>query len=207
MASEFQLETPRLRLRSWRDSDLPDFAAINADPRVMEFLPTVLTREETGAAVERIVSHIEDHGFGLWAVEVVGRKGCAGFVGLSVPRFEAPFIPSVEVGWRLAYDVWGRGLATEAAAAALDDGFDRMGFDEVVSFTVTENYRSQRVMQKLGMTRSPDEDFDHPLLPPGRRLRRHVLYRLSQSAWKDRRRAASDAGSPTKGSEVSGANA
>ena len=182
MHADVALSTPRLRLRSWRDQDLAPFAAMNADPRVMEFQPNVLTRAESDERVARINRHFDRHGFGLWAVEVVGLTPFAGFVGLAVPAFDAPFTPCVEIGWRLAAEHWGRGYATEAARAALAFAFNRLGLGEVVSFTVPANLRSWRVMERLGMTRSEADDFDHPNLPEGHPLRRHVLYRLRRTA-------------------------
>ena len=127
--------------------------------------------------VDRIEAGFAADGFGLWAVEVAGGPPFIGFVGLAVPRFEAHFTPAVEVGWRLAREHWGRGYATEAARAALDYGFGTVGLEEVVSLTVPANTRSIAVMERLGMTRDPADDFDHPRLPEGHRLRRHVLYR------------------------------
>lgn len=171
------IHTARLHLRLWRDEDLPAFAALNADPRVMEFLPKPLDRAESDARAASIRAHFARHGFGLWAVEAPGVADFIGFVGLSVPQFEAPFMPCVEIGWRLAREHWGSGYATEAARAALDFGFQRQGLEEIVSFTVPANRRSRGVMERIGMTRTPDDDFDHPALPEGHPLRRHVLYR------------------------------
>src|SRR5437762_123061 len=156
------IETSRLHLRPWRDQDLPAFAALNADARVMEFLPSPLTRPESDARAASIREHFDRHGFGLWAVEIPGVVSFAGFVGLSVPTFQAHFTPCVEVGWRLAYEHWGQGYATEAATAAVDFGFTNCGLTEIVSYTVPANHRSRRVMERLGMTCSPDEAFDHP---------------------------------------------
>lgn len=176
------IRTPRLRLRDWRDEDLAPFAAMNADPTVMEFFPRPLDRAESDAAVGRIREHFARHGFGLWAVEVPVAAEFIGFVGLSVPRFEAHFTPCVEIGWRLARDHWGRGYATEAARAVLDLAFGRPGPDEVVSYTAAVNLRSRAVMERIGMTRSPGDDFDHPWLPEGHALRPHVLYRIGRPA-------------------------
>jgi RimJ/RimL family protein N-acetyltransferase len=174
------IHTPRLHLRLWRDEDLPAFAALNADPRVMEFFPKPLDRAESDARVARIRDQFAQCGFGLWAVDVPGVADFIGFVGLSVTDLEAHFTPCVEVGWRLAHEHWGRGYATEAARAALDIGFRRLALDELVSFRVPTNRRSRGVMQRIGMTRSPADDFDHPALPEGHPLRRHVLYRASR---------------------------
>jgi RimJ/RimL family protein N-acetyltransferase len=175
-----ELRTPRLLLRAWRDDDLDALAALNADPEVVEHLPGPLSRDESAAMLERVRAHFEAHGFGLWAVEAPGGV-VVGFTGLSIPRFTAAFTPCVEVGWRLARSAWGNGYATEAARASVVDGFERVGLRETVSFTVPENTRSRRVMERLGMTRSEADDFDHPALPAGHRLRRHVLYRLPRS--------------------------
>jgi RimJ/RimL family protein N-acetyltransferase len=177
-----EIRTSRLLLRRWRAEDRVPFSALNADPRVVEFLPAALRREDSDALIERIEGHFEKYGFGLWALEVPGVAPFAGFVGLSNPRFEAPFIPCVEIGWRLAADFWGRGYATEAARAALAFGFEDLELEEIVSFTVADNVRSRRVMEKIGMARSPKDDFDHPELPEGHRLRRHVLYRITRAA-------------------------
>jgi RimJ/RimL family protein N-acetyltransferase len=173
-----ELVTTRLRLRAWRPEDREPFAALNADPRVGEFLGGPLDRASSDAVATRIDAHFAAHGFGLWAVEIVGGPAFAGFVGLSVPRFSAPFTPCVEIGWRLAVDCWGHGYASEGARAVLDHGFGELGLTEIVSFTVPSNLRSRRVMEKLGMVRDPDGDFDHPALPEGHPLRRHVLYRV-----------------------------
>ena len=158
----------------------------------MEHFPATLGREESDALAARIREHLAVRGFGLWAVEVPGRVPFIGFVGLAVPRFEAPFTPCVEIGWRLAAEHWGRGYATEAATAVLAHAFGPLGLAEVVSFTVPANRRSRRVMERLGMTRSPADDFEHPGLPDGHPLRPHVLYRLSQSAWLTSQAGRSD---------------
>jgi RimJ/RimL family protein N-acetyltransferase len=179
-----RLTTGRLCLRPWREQDLAPFAALNADPRVVEFLPKPMTRAESDATAARIGEHFECHGFGLWAVEILGVADFIGFVGLSVPTFEAHFTPCVEVGWRLAYDHWGHGYATEAAQAALVFAFRSLRLDQVVSFTVPANDRSRRVMERLGLTRSPNDDFEHPNLEDGHPLRHHVLYRLPRPVWE-----------------------
>jgi RimJ/RimL family protein N-acetyltransferase len=172
--------TPRLLLRLWRDEDLPAFAAMNGDPKVMEHFPKPLDRTESDAAAARIREHFVLRGFGFWAVEVPGVADFIGFVGLSVPTFETHFTPCVEIGWRLAFEHWGHGYATEAARVSLDFGFRHLALDEIVSFTVPANLRSRRVMEKIGMTHSPADDFDHPALPEGHPIRRHVLYRASR---------------------------
>lgn len=179
-----ELRTNRLLLRRWTASDRTMFAEINADPRVMEFLPCPLPRPESDLLVERIESHFKEHGFGLWAVEVPEITSFAGFIGLNVPRFDAPFTPCIEIGWRLAARVWGQGYAPEGARAALDFAFRSLNVDEVVAFTVPRNVRSRRVMDKLGMTYAVGEDFDHPLVAEGHPLRRHVLYRISGDCFR-----------------------
>jgi len=172
-----RLRTDRLILRPWRAEDLEPFAAMNADREVVEYLPGALSRAQSDAFVARIRDHFDRHGFGFWAVEVVDGPPFIGLTGLAVVGFQAAFTPAVEIGWRLARSQWGRGYASEAAAAALEYAFDCLGLEEVVSFTSEGNARSRAVMERLGMTRDPADDFEHPSLPPGHRLRRHVLYR------------------------------
>jgi RimJ/RimL family protein N-acetyltransferase len=190
-----ELRTDRLLLRRWCPDDREPFARLNADPRVMEFFPAALSREQSDAMVDRIETHFQKHGFGLWALEVPGVTPFAGFVGLAIPRFEAAFTPCVEIGWRLAADHWNRGYATEGARAALAFGFGTLGLEEILSFTVPDNLRSRRVMEKIGMMHSPGEDFDHPLVPEGHPLRRHVLYRLTRSRFSLRDVPAADVAS------------
>jgi RimJ/RimL family protein N-acetyltransferase len=174
------IRTDRLLLRRWRDSDCEPFACMNRDPRVMEFFPALLSTEESNALVDRINAHFAQHGFGLWAAELRATGGFAGFLGLAIPRFEASFTPCVEIGWRLDAGHWGKGLATEGAQAAMRHAFDVLRLNEIVSFTVPANLPSRRVMEKLGMTHDPSDDFDHPLLPAGHPMRRHVLYRIKR---------------------------
>lgn len=173
-----ELRTSRLVLRQWREADLEPFAQLNADPEVMRHFPSPLTRGQSDALAERARTIVAERGWGLWAVEVVEHAPFIGFVGLAEPRFRAHFTPAIEVGWRLARDYWGKGYATEGARAALAFGFEELGLEEIVSFTSVVNERSQRVMERLGMTHNPADDFDHPLLAPGDILRPHVLYRL-----------------------------
>jgi ribosomal-protein-alanine N-acetyltransferase len=164
--------TPRLLLRPWRDEDVAAFGEMSADPAVMEYLPPA-----DEAWVTRARAHWEEHGFGQWIVEIPGEVSFAGVVGLGNVSFTAHFTPAIDVAWRLARPYWGHGYAAEAARAALDYGFGELGLREIVALTVPANRRSRRVMEHLGMTRSPADDFDHPRLPEGP-LRRHVLYRL-----------------------------
>ena len=184
MPVEPELRTPRLLLRRWRDTDRPLFAALNADPLVMEHFPAPLGPNESDDLVDRIEAGFEERGWGLWAVEVPGATPFAGFVGLNPATFDAPFTPAVEVGWRLAREHWGRGYATEGARAALSFGFDELALDEIVSFTSDGNSRSRRVMERLGMRRDPADDFENPNLPDGDALRPHVLYRLDRARWQ-----------------------
>jgi RimJ/RimL family protein N-acetyltransferase len=173
--------TDHLIMRGWRKKDLPTFAEINADQEVMRWFPATLTRAASDALARRADGHLTEHGWGLWALEVhVGpdRGRFAGFTGLAVPSFQSSFTPCVEVGWRLARWAWGRGYATEAATEALRIGFSDLGLAEIVSFTAEGNVRSRAVMERLGMSRDPDDDFDHPSVPVGSPLRRHVLYRV-----------------------------
>ncbi|MDR3771735.1 MAG: GNAT family N-acetyltransferase, partial [Terracidiphilus sp.] len=155
------------------------FQALNADPRVMEFFPALATAEETAQMIERIEQHFDRYGFGLFAAELIETQAFIGFVGLNVPGFDAPFMPAVEIGWRLACDHWGKGLASEGAQAVVRYAFETLRLPGLVSFTSTGNLRSRRVMEKIGMAHDPADDFDHPRLPEAHPLRRHVLYRLN----------------------------
>ena len=184
MAGSTELKTERLALRRWRDTDREPFAQMNRDPAVMEFFSTVLSREESNRMIDRIETQFEERGFSLWAAELSASSELIGFIGLSVPGFEAAFTPCVEIGWRLAAKHWGKGLATEGARAAVGFAFDALGLPELVSFTTVNNLRSRRVMEKLGMSRNPLEDFDHPSLPDDHPLRRHVLYRMQRTSWR-----------------------
>jgi RimJ/RimL family protein N-acetyltransferase len=170
------LRTLRLVLREWRDGDAAAFAELAADPEVMRYLPM-----PDADWVARALDHWHEHGFGQWVVEIPEVARFAGIVGLSRMRFALPFAPAVEAAWRLARPHWGQGYATEAARAAIDDGFARLGLEEIVAFTVPANRASRRIMERLGMVHDPAEDFDHPRFPLGHRLRRHVLYRLRQA--------------------------
>jgi RimJ/RimL family protein N-acetyltransferase len=177
------LMTERLILRRWQQTDREPFARMNQDRRVMEFMPTLLSRQESDLLADRIEDHFRDRGFGLCAVELRRDSAFIGYIGLAVPSFEAHFTPCVEIGWRLSANHWGHGLATEGAQALLPYAFGMMGLNALVSFTIPTNARSRRVMEKLGMTYDPADDFDHPRLPEGCRFRRHVLYRLQSSEW------------------------
>jgi len=175
-----ELRTERFLLRRWRESDRASFRNLNADQRVMEFFPEPLDPVASDALFDRAREHFNRHGFGPFAAELIETGAFTGFIGLSVPNFDAHFMPAVEIGWRLAFEHWGKGLATEGARAALDYGFNALGLEQIVSFTVPANLRSRRVMERLGMTHDPRDNFDHPNLPEGHPLRRHVLYRLKR---------------------------
>lgn len=181
-----EISTSRLLLRQWRASDLEPFAQLNADPEVMEHFPATLSGEQSDQMVGRLNARIDEQGWGLWAVEAPGAAPFIGFVGLNQVPFEAHFTPAVEVGWRLARQFWGFGYATEAASAALDFAFEQLKCEQVVSFTASTNLRSMKVMQRLGMTSDPAEDFDHPNVA-STQLARHVLYRISEVDWRARR--------------------
>jgi ribosomal-protein-alanine N-acetyltransferase len=170
--------TSRLFLRRWTEADREPFARMNADPVVMRYFPSTLTREESDRAADRVEAHFSQHGFGVWAVEVRESQTFAGFIGVSKPPFEAHFTPCTEIGWRLAREFHGQGFATEGARAVIGFAFGQLGLDELVSFTVPANLPSRRVMEKIGMTHDERDDFDHPRIPEGHPFRRHVLYRL-----------------------------
>ncbi|WP_080058518.1 GNAT family N-acetyltransferase [Spirosoma aerolatum] len=176
-----QLHTQRLLLRPWQSADAELFAAMNADSAVMEHFPACLTRAESDAMIERISNHMTTKGWGLWALEAPTLAPFIGFCGLWTVSFDAPFTPAVEIGWRLARPFWDNGYAFEAAQAALAFGLDTLGLPEIVSFTIPANVRSWRLMERLGMTHNPIDDFDHPRLPEGHPMRRHVLYRKQRA--------------------------
>lgn len=172
------LETERLTLRRWRESDREAFFALNVDPRVMETIGPIMSRVESDAFMDRIEHRFDEHGYGLWCVERDGEP--IGFTGFMAPWFR----DGVEIGWRIRADHWGRGYATEAARRCLQHGFDDLGFTEVISFTAAINTRSRRVMEKLQLVYDPTEDFDHPGVPEGSRLRQHVLYRITAEQYR-----------------------
>ena len=179
------ITTPRLLLRPWRSSDHEPFAAMSADPEVMEFFPALLSREESAQAIGRIEEHYREYGFCFFAAEWIGRAPFIGFIGIAHVLFEAPFTPAIEIGWRLARPYWGHGLATEGAQAMLSYAFRNLGLEQIVSFAVPGNIRSRRVMEKIGMRHEHAGNFEHPHLPAGHPLRRHVLYRLTRTEWAE----------------------
>ncbi len=184
------LLTPRLRLRSWRDDDVAPMLSMSTDPEVMRHFPRPMTVDEVHAFVARHRDLLAAGRPGLYAVERRSDGSFVGFVGLAEPTFEAPFTPCVEIGWRLVRDAWGQGLATEAAREVLHHGFEELALDEIVSFTSPHNERSIAVMRRLGMHADPADEFDHPRVPEGHEVRRHVLYRLAADEWR-RAQAAS----------------
>ncbi len=184
MFEPLELSTPRLRLRQWRPADREPFAALNADPKVMEYFPATLTRAESDALADRCQTLIAERGWGFWALDRTDTQEFIGFLGLHIPVPELPFSPCVEIGWRLAVRHWGQGFATEAGRAALRVGFERLALPEIVSFAVVGNRRSRAVMERLGM-RDTTETFDHPKVPQGHKLRQHCLYRLTREQWED----------------------
>ena len=184
-----RLITNRILLRRWQESDREPFRALNADARVMEFFPALLKPEESDQAITRVELHFERYGFGFYAAELIETGKFIGFIGLNIPSFDAPFMPAVEIGWRLAHAAWGRGLATEGAHAVVRHALETLEIAELVSFTTAANLRSRRVMEKIGMVRDEAADFEHPDLPAGHPLRPHVLYRTDARAYARNERA------------------
>ena len=180
------INTERLFLRPWSEEDLEPFAQLNADTRVREYFPGLLSRQESDASVKLMSEHIQRSDWGFWAASLIETEEFIGFIGLEDVYFSAPFnksAPAVEIGWRLAFNHWGKGYATEGALAALKYGYETLGLEEIVSFTTVTNQRSRHVMEKIGMHHRPKDDFDHPKLAEGHPLRRHVLYRLEKAEW------------------------
>jgi RimJ/RimL family protein N-acetyltransferase len=162
-------------LRQWKESDFEHFAAMNADPDVMRYFLAALTRSESLEMFGRLRTTIDQRGWGVWAVEVDG--SLAGMVGLHIPKYQLPFSPCTEVLWRLRKEFWGRGIGHSAAMQAMEYGFSKVGLTEIVAFTTPPNHRSIRLMARLGLERDHQGDFDHPVVPEGHPLRRHILFR------------------------------
>jgi RimJ/RimL family protein N-acetyltransferase len=179
------LATERLILRQWRDTDRPAFAALNADPVVMEFFPATRTRAESDMVFDKLRDHIDRYGFGFWALELRETGENIGFTGLQHVDFEARFCPAVEIGWRLAMQHWGKGYATEAALASLDFAFGALELGEVVSFAVDRNIRSRSVMERIGMVHDPEFDFTHPSVDPESPIAQHAFYRIGRQGWRN----------------------
>ena len=182
MSLSLEIETPRLVLRQWRAADREPFPALNQDSRVTEYL-LPLSAPDSDALADWLAAGIDEHGWGFWAVEAPGVAPFIGFVGIKPLTPVLPFAPGVEIGWRLAQRYWGKGYASEGAQAALRAGFEQVGLEEIVAFTATGNLRSRAVMDRLGMKADPQE-FDHPAVPEGHPLRRHVLYRIGRADWR-----------------------
>lgn len=179
-----KIETKRLILREWLPDDLKPFALLNQDSQVMEYYPRPLNEKESAAFIEKVSKEIQILGFGLFACALQENNQFIGYVGLSKPSFTAHFTPCVEIGWRLHHQYWGNGYATEAATLVLAKGFNEWDLTEVVSFTTAENWRSRRVMEKLGMTHNKADDFRHPNLPADHPLSLHVLYRITKQEFE-----------------------
>ena len=177
------IKTERLLLRPWREEDLEPFAALNADPRVREFFPSLLSKEESDASVKRMSEPIQRRGWGLWAASLIETGEFIGMIGLEDVPFQAHFVPAVEIGWRLAFKHWGKGYASEGALACLKYGFETLKLEQIVAFTAVQNRRSRKVMERIGMHCNPADDFDHPKVPEGHKLGRQVLYRITKVDW------------------------
>jgi RimJ/RimL family protein N-acetyltransferase len=182
MTAPLTFETARLHARVWKDSDREPFAAMNADPAVMEFFPAPLDRKASDAMIDGALAAFAERGWSNWAIERKDTGAFIGFTGLSIPKRALPFSPCVEVGWRLARAHWGHGLASEAARGALEVGFATLGLAEIVSFTTLRNLRSRAVMERIGLTNA-NADFEHPAVPEGNPLRPHCLYRITREQW------------------------
>jgi RimJ/RimL family protein N-acetyltransferase len=184
MVTPIEATTPRLLLRLWRDADRAPFAALNADPQVMEFFAAPIARAASDASIDAWQAQFAAQGWSNWAVERRDTGAFIGFTGISLPKRLLPCSPCVEVGWRLAREHWGHGFASEAAREALRIGFEAVDLTEIVSLTALGNQRSRAVMERIGMTNDPNEDFEHPGVPEGHALRMHCIYRLSRDAWR-----------------------
>ncbi len=180
-------ESPRLRLLAWQGRHVAPFAALNADPEVMRYFPSLFSEEQSRAQIDFWLAQFAERGWSNWAVELKESGEFIGFVGLWTPRQALPFSPCVEIGWRLARRFWGHGYATEGAQASLQVGFERLGLAEIVSYTALSNTPSRAVMERIGM-RNTGQDFDHPAVPEGSPLKRHCLYELTSEAWRGRAR-------------------
>lgn len=176
---DYIIKTDRLGLRSWKEKDHESFAKMNADPRVMEHFPFLMTREQTDAYLTRIYNHFDEYGYGVYAVDILDSNEFIGYIGFSCPTWESYFTPCVEVGWRLKSESWNKGYATEGALACLEYGFKELGLDAIYSWTATDNKASERVMQKIGLVKI--DEFDHPRIEKGHRLERHVLYKKEKT--------------------------
>lgn len=182
MPEFFEHESPRLRLMAWQERHIAPFIAMNCDPEVMRYFPSLIDEQQSRASIDFWMSQFSERGWSNWAVELKQTGEFIGFVGLWTPRLTMPFSPCVEIGWRLARRFWGQGYATEGAEASLRAGFEQLGLTEVVSYTALSNKPSRAVMERIGM-RNTGEDFDHPAVPLDSPLRRHCLYQITREAW------------------------
>lgn len=183
MQQPYIIETDRLLLRPWQAEDLPTLIEINKDPRVMEHFLSTRDAAESTSNFQLMQQHFDEHGFGLNAAVIKSTQECIGFVGLAKIAAPYPMAPCVEIGWRLNYNHWDKGYATEGAKAALADGFTRLNLAEIVAFTIPLNTRSRRVMEKLGMNHDPKDNFKHPKIPADHPRCLQLLYRLSKDEW------------------------
>jgi 3-dehydroquinate dehydratase/shikimate dehydrogenase len=183
-AQEPTIRTNRLILRQWDSTDLEPFANLNADPRVREHFPGIQTKKESDLSASIISDHIKKYGWGLWAAALIQTGEFIGFIGLAEVPFKTEFTPAVEIGWRLAFEYWGKGYATEGAKASISYGFNTLNLNEIVSFTAVKNMRSRAVMERIGMHHDPDGDFDHPKIQESSPVKRQVLYRLKALEWR-----------------------
>lgn len=174
--SDYILQTPRLGLRTWKESDLDPFAQLNANPKTMQFYPSTLDRTASQKMLLRIQKQYQEFGFSVYAVDLLEQQQFIGYIGFMRPTFESYFTPCVEIGWRLDPKVWNQGLATEGALACLNYGFEQLKFKEIYSFTAAINKPSERVMQKIGLQKI--DSFEHPLLDKNSPLALHVLYKI-----------------------------
>lgn len=186
--SPVELRTSRLLLRQWKDSDADPWAAMNADPKVRQYFPKVLAREDALGEMDRIRAGIAQRGWGMWAMEIPGVMPFAGFVGINAPGFPAPWQPAVEIGWRLPVDAWGKGYATEAAEASLYFAFEHLRLPQVIALSVVPNKPSHAVMERLGMKRWHGVEFDHPRVPADWHLKRHIVHLMTRKTWTARRK-------------------
>jgi len=184
MTDIIEFETSRLRLRQWRDQDLKAFAKMNADAKVMDYYPSIITSEQSNELADKIQEKIKENGWGFWALELKSTNTFIGFTGLNQPSYDLPVTPCIEIGWRLAHEHWGNGYVTEAARKCLDVAFESLKFPTVYSFTSVQNKRSEAVMQRLNMV-NMEQNFEHPIIPIGNPLREHVLYKITKLEWSN----------------------